>query len=333
MKQIDLLFLFLLAINSLNAQNRLTVNNQTGQAAQFSDLQTAIDAAENGDIIYLQGSDQNYGEILVNKSITIYGTGYFLVENEDTQAYLHASSISKIVVNTAGSDSSFYGLDLTDTSNSIRLEGANNVIINGCTFHRAALTANAQNAIFQSCFLTYAAFGISSLNLSENASAAVSNCIFVGNKNISLSDEAEVSVSQSFFLNGDFIMVENSTFTNNIFADTNFSSGFLLNNNFQNNAFVANINLPNNLNNIPLNTLISGDSSADNPVDNVFLLPQNSPANPDNNLETALGPFGGNMPYVLSGIPPIPHTYELVAPTTVNANGTMNVVIKAKVGN
>ncbi len=48
---------------------------------------------------------------------------------------------------------------------------------------------------------------------------------------------------------------------------------------------------------------------------------------------TEAGAFGGDMPYVLSGIPTVPNIYQLTVPIQVPQNGTLNIQIKAKTNN
>jgi len=42
------------------------------------------------------------------------------------------------------------------------------------------------------------------------------------------------------------------------------------------------------------------------------------------------GMFGGNQPYVLSGMPSIPAVYNIVMPTTVVGNNNLPVTVSAK---
>ena len=48
---------------------------------------------------------------------------------------------------------------------------------------------------------------------------------------------------------------------------------------------------------------------------------------------TQAGAFGGDDPYVLSGIPFIPTITQLTVPATVTQNGTLNVTVKAQTNN
>ncbi len=62
-------------------------------------------------------------------------------------------------------------------------------------------------------------------------------------------------------------------------------------------------------------------------------LATNSPAKGVGENGTDCGAFGGDEPYVLSGIPLVPTIYELKVPQTVSQGGTLNVQIKAKTNN
>lgn len=74
MKKI-ILALFLSCSLLANATVR-TVNNNPGGLAQFSDLQSAINASANNDTIYLHGSVNNYGSgEVADKKLTIIGPG------------------------------------------------------------------------------------------------------------------------------------------------------------------------------------------------------------------------------------------------------------------
>jgi hypothetical protein len=62
-------------------------------------------------------------------------------------------------------------------------------------------------------------------------------------------------------------------------------------------------------------------------------LASNSPAKGSGENGTDAGAFGGDEPYILSGIPSIPSIYQLTVPANVPQGGTLNVQIKAKTNN
>lgn len=61
---------------TMKAQNTWTVDNNGG--GQFTDLQTAIDdvSVVDGDTLLISGSLTSYGDITLNKSLTLIGPGH-----------------------------------------------------------------------------------------------------------------------------------------------------------------------------------------------------------------------------------------------------------------
>ncbi len=71
------ILLFILFFTSFAiAQTTHIVNNNTGTDADFTDLQAAIDAAANGDIIHIQQSSTSYGNITLDKELTLIGRSH-----------------------------------------------------------------------------------------------------------------------------------------------------------------------------------------------------------------------------------------------------------------
>lgn len=68
------LFAFFVAFTSYS--KTITVSNNSADIAMYSNLQTAIDSAEAGDVIYVFSSPTSYGNITINKKLTLIGAGY-----------------------------------------------------------------------------------------------------------------------------------------------------------------------------------------------------------------------------------------------------------------
>jgi hypothetical protein len=87
MNNIFLLVLVCLIANISFAQNILTVSNNPRIPAQYTDLQKAIDAAKDGDKIYVHPSPTTYANngVIINKDISLIGGGYY---NEATGRFL-----------------------------------------------------------------------------------------------------------------------------------------------------------------------------------------------------------------------------------------------------
>ena len=82
MKKIFNTFLCILVIGTASyGQNLLVANNNPGAASGVNvftgstALQDAITASANGDIIYVVPSIINYGNIAIDKGITVFGIG------------------------------------------------------------------------------------------------------------------------------------------------------------------------------------------------------------------------------------------------------------------
>ena len=56
----------------------LTVSNNPPTAGQYTDLQVAVNSANEGDTLLLHGSPNNYGGISMNKKLCLIGAGYIV---------------------------------------------------------------------------------------------------------------------------------------------------------------------------------------------------------------------------------------------------------------
>jgi hypothetical protein len=71
-----ILLFFLFFTSFAIAQTTHIVNNNTGTDADFTNLQAAIDAAVDGDIIHIQQSSTSYGNITLDKELTLIGRSH-----------------------------------------------------------------------------------------------------------------------------------------------------------------------------------------------------------------------------------------------------------------
>ena len=129
MKNFPLLLTVLLLVISQfqgQAQDRFRVNN-TGASASFTDLAAAIAGVADSDILIVEHSDTKYSAspTEINKLLTIYGTGYYLEDNDSTQADIRTSSVGTLNITTDGVTIS--GI----TADTIKIN-ANNVIVERC---------------------------------------------------------------------------------------------------------------------------------------------------------------------------------------------------------
>lgn len=100
MKKINLLLLLILGGLFTMKATLITVDNMPGSAADYSNLATAITAASNGDTILVYGSAYSYGNITVDKRLTIIGSAGF-----DPEVSNEANPLLNVISLNNGSDS------------------------------------------------------------------------------------------------------------------------------------------------------------------------------------------------------------------------------------
>jgi len=89
------------------------VNNRPNVDADFTTLAAAYTGASAGDTIYLEGSPFSYGTCTFYKPMTVIGAGYWLNENDSTQAYSEPSIISTLTFNNGSQGTVIEGLYMT----------------------------------------------------------------------------------------------------------------------------------------------------------------------------------------------------------------------------
>ncbi|NOY48651.1 MAG: hypothetical protein GXO84_10765 [Chlorobi bacterium] len=88
------------------SQSVITVDNSVGSNAQFSDLQSAISSASNNDIIYVHASEINYGNITIDKPLTLIGFSHSDTDKE--------SMVTDLIFGSSASNCRITGLHITD---------------------------------------------------------------------------------------------------------------------------------------------------------------------------------------------------------------------------
>lgn len=102
MKRTILMGLCALSVSALSLAATLRVNNVPGSGAQYATFDDAMLAAEDGDVIIVDGSPISYDEIVVNKAVTVKGPGYFLQENGISEEGYDVATFKKVDVKAKG---------------------------------------------------------------------------------------------------------------------------------------------------------------------------------------------------------------------------------------
>lgn len=336
------LSLFLLATGiSISTQAKiLRVNNTPGVVADHSSFESAINAAQPGDTIYLEGSAFEYGgSPRIGKKLTIIGPGYHLDPNDSGNGGLqtntrHAYISSTLHIDPAGKDSKLMGI----VCSSVYLNGTSNI-----TFDRVRVasviyfnTTESTNITFRKCFFNSSGF------LYEYSGGTVNGLTFENNIVLGWVSLNAPKGTNNIIRNNNFLSASGSTFVNvyyvNNIISTNGATTFT-NCTIKNNIFRFAQDLPQtatgnkasqNMDDVYLNT---------GSTDGKYRLKAGSPAigaglsvNGVNNPDC--GAFGATDPYVLSGIPNIPTIYSITAPTSIpSGSATMNITFSTRNNN
>jgi len=181
-------FLILIFCSTISYPMQATVhrvNNNPGVDADYTTLQNAINGASAGDTIYVEGSPDGYGNASVSKQLVIFGTGYFLSQNDSTQALLQTSKIGIMTVSSGGAGSIIQGLTFLGFSTSTHLTiDADNVTVRGNYFYSSSsnyyliyVYSNHTGFIIQGNWMNhaYSSSGRNVIYLADGASGNIMN--------------------------------------------------------------------------------------------------------------------------------------------------------------
>ncbi len=335
MKKLLLPILFLLVTMTSFGQTTIQVNNG-------DNLQTLINNATNGTIFMVGGG--SYGittGIVINKPITLIGTGYFLTTG--SQATPTSSALGEVTFNSGSSGSVLVGF-MTGTisvlANNVQISrnytnyikvgygpySGSSVIVNnavvkqnysvGVVLSNSTNTILQNNIILRECTVTASVNLICSATIKHNTIAcapAVDSNLGIGS-NIRF----ENNIIQPLYTDintRQFVYFQYNVFTGVSWAVDN-------TNKLNQNGNIIYQGFPTNTGNLP--------------EDARYILALNSPAKNSGSPTSAnydCGAFGGSEPYVLSGLPAVPTIYEMVVPTSVATGQTLDVIVKARIGN
>lgn len=104
--QLRFLFAFILTMSIGYLSAQIIVDNNIGVNAEYSDLQAAIDAASDNATIYIHPSATTYGDITIEKPLTLVGRSH----SEDS----FVSTVDNVTITHNGSGTSIKGLSMYD---------------------------------------------------------------------------------------------------------------------------------------------------------------------------------------------------------------------------
>ena len=334
-----------------------TVSNWSNIPAQYSDIQSAIEASAISDTIYVHGSPNSYGNCVINKRLSIIGPGYYPTFQNQNRAtfgslFIYSAiggSVNNINVIGLNITSQIYAGYNSNFTIGVPMEGLriNRCFVSGLS-NPISTNPNSSLIVEQSVFS-------STLSTDNFSSVLVNNTIFT-NARISSGNQIDANtvVSNCLFYgsNSGPNSITNTIFSNNIFYRcTNFSSqtGCIYNRNItfatDNNSLVFTGAITTNtvVNTDPLfvtqyNTSSYGNGAPGNdPLaffnDGNLLLQASSPAIDQGTDGTDLGPSGGsaNFNYRTQSLSAIPQMISLIINnSSLPQNGSLNVQFSGK---
>ena len=137
------------------------VNNNAGVARDFVSIQEAVNAAAAGDTIHVEGSVTAYDAsgVVVAKKLYIFGPGYYLTVNPETQHIKPSARVNNITFNAGSAGSVIAGLEqveaagitLTPTAGAT----AASITVAVINWNGARLTINESNIRVVNCKLNW----------------------------------------------------------------------------------------------------------------------------------------------------------------------------------
>lgn len=283
------------------------LDSNLGREADFRSLQEAIDssAVAPGDILYLAPSTVPYATNTVNltKRLVIIGPGYFLNQHCDFPVAAPAASLrGTILVSAAGSVIS--GLDLN--RNAVNLQ-TNSVTVQRCVNLAIWMAGGANCSVLNNFYCN--------INTPQNTKPTTGHVI-KGNQlgQLILLDQGATVANNTISTHSSHFNWGPSYAINNIvwLYDSPGTNGFDANRNFSPSSTET--------------TFVNGSTP-----DASCHLKAGSPAIGGGMDGTDCGMFGGNRPYVLSGLSSLPTVVAIDAPLSVSDASGLPVTVTVQI--
>jgi len=306
--------------------------DQIGVDADFTTVQAAVDSATAGDIIYIEGTNIPYSaQVTISKALTLIGPGYFLASNDSTQANVAPALVTTGYFYLNPGSEGTYMAGLTISSLYI---SASNLIVerNNISTLYVGYNYDIGNVVIRQNYIYTINDG------SHYTSVVIKNNIITYRLNNTIKATWLIynNTFQSSYTNT-IISVYNSSVKNNIVINTHTSPSYdcintdpARNNNIEfsvcNKAPYNQPELDNNIWDAAPDSVFVGEGNNETKL----YLKENSPAIGYGENGQDCGAYGDIKPYVLSGMPPVPHIFKANIPVSATTTGGLPVNVKIK---
>jgi hypothetical protein len=319
------------------------VDSIPGHPADFTDLNTAINSAQvqEGDTLVLQGNFT--GQTTLNRKLHLVGYGYFHAENgyDYPIGTTLEARLSTLVIEP-GATTRADGASLTGcvVTGQITINDAANILIRRNKIANLVLEGTGDQAargitIAQNYFLGFTSnFAVT---IRSSGSRSNGDVLIVGNYIPGLGNPGAGGSSISFGPDDSATVVNNvvdrvtlsgyGAFQNNIMrSGAGFSTWITVKNNISTTGYALPVG-NGNLNSVDIADVFELTGS----TDGQFKLKAGRPAIGGGADGYDIGMFSGPMPYILSGLPPVPIITQLEVPPVVQDGADVPVTIRAEV--
>ena len=326
-----------LLATTVRVNNTLATNKANKIYASLQEAHDDGTNVTNGDTLLVDGTNIVYAGLTSTKKLVIIGPGYLLTENPQSQANSLPAIVEGITFNPGSEGSILIGMTFSTNS----------------SLHQPAIAAD--NIAIIRCYLTNGIRIISSINnlvilqnfllrygISVNSSLYSFGGVIL--KNNVLADDISIeqypnapriftAVEHNNFL-GD-VKVQTNSFRSNIIvnedATVEVTSGGKDNNLVRTEQQLAQLPAANGNQVYNETALFVGPEGSDNSTDGQYRLKSNSPYLTAGYNGSEPGIFGGDEPYRLSGVPPIPTIYDIQGDVIGSRQDGLNITVKARV--
>lgn len=309
----------------ISGQHLIRVNNNPGADADYATLQDANDNASDGDTIYVEGSTTAYGDANISRRLTIIGPGYFLSENDSTQANKMEANVGTVYFNSGSAGSIITGMK--GSSVSIKVD---NIAVTRCHLSYIYFYDDIENILVLQNFVSGISVASGKITNGIISNNIVGYYISIGSTSGPLQITNNVVTSLYYTP----IDVYNASIANNIICSSSFVITPNTGNTITNNILAYDgTDAGGNRHNVAMaNVFVDYNGNLGYSTDGKWQLRTGSPAIGSGLSGVDCGVFGGVTPYVLSGLPALPHIYEAAIAGTAYSGEGLSCTIKVKSG-
>jgi hypothetical protein len=318
MKQlICIIFFISLLFNTV--QGKIWTVDNTGKVANYNNITGAIAAASDGDTLLLGGSGTAYTDINMTKKLCIIGTGFFLSENPNTIENKGPVNISSVTF-SAGSDGSV----LVGITASVITISTDAIVIRRC-YVSSFVNINGNNNIVKHNFFNNPGNASYVVQISGTNNTIRNNYLYQGYGGYNCLICGQGNIIENNILKWGNSSITSSSFGNNIMIGG--SASFVNCNPYNSIGDAGQFGSENgNQSYVTMSTVCVSSGTSDG----IYKLGSSSPAKGAGLGGIDCGMYGGNDPYVLSGIPDIPVITSIVVPSRANPTNGLNVQLNIR---